>query len=198
MADSNSGKIKGAAFRQFVLWWEENRGREQMLAAFDRMRITEHRNLLDPEREALGILASRWYPADLIHALLDELTAGISRGQRLEMAEIAADAVMTATFSGVYKAVFVALASPPRMVAHIQRIWDMHYDSGKVTITPMSPREHSTCYSQWDSHHEFICQLNMASARPIYKAMRCQNVQIERVQCVSDGAPDCRFRVHWE
>ena len=191
------GNIKGAAFRQFIAWWEETQGPASLVTALEAARAQNLGKSLTTEREALGILPSTWYPAELVHALLDSLLKDVDHRTRQAMANEGADVVMKSTLSGVYKAVFSMLASPRLFATYIQRMWNMHYDSGIVTIE-QEPMLHRTRYIDWHSHHPFICQLNMASARPLYMAMGCTSVDVQPVGCVSQGADQCQFIVRWE
>jgi hypothetical protein len=128
------GRIKGAAFREFVAWYEQELGRAQLLTLLRSIPDDLRRELeLDPARESLGILSSRWYPADAIHALLDAIIAGIDPDRRRESIERAADAVMRATLRGVYRILFEWLATPDRYARFADRLWRSYYDSGRAS-----------------------------------------------------------------
>lgn len=191
------GRIKGAAFRQFAIWWRAARGVDQVAAAHARM-DPEWARRLNPDSDALGILASQWYPAELPHALIDALLADVSATAHWSVAGEAAGAVMSANLRGVYKAVFSLLATPERYLKHVQRIWDMHYDTGRVRINAVAPNAHESETCDWKGHHHFICKLNMASVVPIYTAMGCEDVTFERRTCVDEGAPGCRSIIRWK
>ena len=64
-----------------------------MTGAIDRV-DPEWRASLDPERAVLGVLASDWYPARLVHALLDALTGHLSKDERARYATEASRAIM--------------------------------------------------------------------------------------------------------
>lgn len=195
---TDPGKIKGAAFRQLIVWWDQTHGKADVLRALEQARKIAVDRTLSDDREALGILPSVWYPAPLVHALLDSLLGAVDDETQKALAFAAADSVMTATLTGVYKAVFMALASPQRWATHIQRIWSMHYDSGIVRIDEPEPRLHVNHFTEWRAHHPFICKLNMASGRPTYTAMGCKDVEVQMLTCISHGASECTSTVRWK
>ena len=194
---ASPGNIKGAAFREFVLWWEREHGPEALLTALSRIDGSLVTRYLSADRPALGILASVWYPAELPHQMLDGLIGEVSRPELWKIAENGAIAVMSATLKGVYKTAFGLLATPKRYPKYIQRIWNMHYDSGTVIMEEPEPGQHLNRFSDWRSHHRFICALNVASALPIYRAMNVGSVEYEPLCCVSDGARECQSLVRW-
>lgn len=99
--------LKGSALAEFIRWYEHEHGRDVLAAQVSilpgDMRI---RLGLDPAKESLGILASRWYDTDAICALLDAIVADASPEEREQMARHAAHAVMQRTLRGVYRMLF--------------------------------------------------------------------------------------------
>lgn len=90
---------------------------------------------VDPERSGGGFLASRWYPAELVHALVDEMIAGRSQAGQDALAKHAASVIMGRTLRGVYKFLFSTFATPDLYARHAQKLWSLHYDNGSCTST---------------------------------------------------------------
>jgi hypothetical protein len=191
MADR--GHIKGAAFGEFVAWYAVHVDAVELREAIDQVEL-EHPGTFDPEREAFGILSSRWYPAELVHELLDCIVEGKPSAMLQQIAERASRDIMAKTLSGVYRFLFSTFATPERYARHAGRLWDMHYDSGEISIDAVEGGWHSRI-SAWRGHHPFICRLNMAATVPIYEAMGCQDVRYRQLACVSDGAAACESLV---
>ena len=192
------GRIKGAAFREFVAWYEQELGRAQLLTLVRAIPDDLRRGLeLDPDRESLGILSSRWYRADAIHALLDAVIAGIDPDQRRESIERAADAVMRATLRGVYRILFEWLATPDRYARFADRLWRSYYDSGEMHVVQETPERAVCTIRDWGSHSAQLCDMNAAAAGSIYRAMGCTEVVARRTSCVAQGADECRFVTTW-
>jgi hypothetical protein len=189
------GRIKGAAFREFLRWYSNEYSHERLVAALvaagDRVD-----DALERESPLLGVLANAWYSSSTVHALLDELTRGLAPEERAKLAERASDAVMAATLHGIYKALFRLMATPERYAKYAPRLWTTYYDSGTVTIELSGNRAESTIRN-WSAHHPFMCELNRGAAGAIYRRMGCQNVHVQRIACIESGAPECRFVTTW-
>lgn len=196
-ANDAIGRIKGAAFREFIVWWRSAYGCEGLDRAVGGL-LPELKEHLQSGQPSLGVLSSSWYPAALPHRLIDGLVDNLSEEERWERATVGARAIMDANLRGVYRAVFRLVASPDRYAKYVQRIWDMHYDSGQVVITGIDEHTHHSATLDWRAHHPFICMLNMASSLPIYEAMGCNEVSFERHGCVSQGADACVSLVRWK
>jgi hypothetical protein len=195
-ATAASGRIKGAAFREFLSWFWLKHGDAALRAAADRM-DPEWRPLLDPERAILGVLASEWYPAPLVHALLDAVTADFSRDARAEAADEAARAIMNRMLRGVYKTLFQLMATPARYQRFGPKLWNAYYDTGEFRIDMPNEKTAICTIKNWDAHHPFICELNCAAAPPVYEMMGCKVVRVIRTECVSLGSSRCEFVTNW-
>lgn len=190
------GKIKGAAFREFLLWHAARNTEAVLVDATERV-PAELRSELDVARPGLGVLASRWYPAELVHALLDALVAGRTASELDALALDAAEVIMGRTLRGVYRTLFSMLATPDRYQQYGGKLWGQHYDSGRLVFTSSEPGRHRIEYVGWRGHHPFICRLNCAASVPIYSAMGCEQVAISERQCVADGSVTCGVAVRW-
>lgn len=194
---SELGNIKGVAFGEFLGWYAKRYGR---LPVEDAVRVVEsrHRAGLSVSGATFGVLSSQWYPASVVHELVDRLTGERSPKELDEMARDAAGFIMGRTLRGVYRTMFSLFATPARYVRYVDKLWDTHYDTGKVVFRIPAAGIHHATYVDWASHHPFICRMNMASSLTIYDAMGCENVRYERKRCVSDGAADCENVVRWD
>lgn len=189
----DAGNIKGAAFREFILWYSGRFGHERLARAVPQS--TAH--VLSPSAEDLGVLPNIWYRAEVVHALMDGLITGFAEDELDRIAQDAAIHIMNKTLRGVYRAVFNLLVTPDRYSRHIDKLWSLHYDTGRPVIDPLGPTEHRVRYVDWRSHHPFICRLNMSAAIPIYSAMGCRTVSWSRVACKSKASPTCISTVSW-
>jgi hypothetical protein len=190
------GNIKGMAFREFLAWYEQRHGGAIVEATIRDVESRHHAGLV-PEGPYFGVLASRWYPAEVVHDLLDQLTLARSEEELEKMAADAASSVMTHMLRGVYRAMFSLIATPERYVRHAGKLWSTQYDTGESRFTVTGPTEHRVTYVGWTSHHPFICRLNMAAGRPILEAMHCRDVESQRISCVSSGAAKCENLMRW-
>jgi hypothetical protein len=198
MASSASGThSKGASIRSFLGWYERSQDRERVIRAI-RQLPPEHRLLLDADRDAFGVLPSRWYPSELVHALVDALTAGLSEEQLDRLARDGARVIIKDGLNGVYKMIFDLLVTPERYARHSHRIWRMFHDTGSTDVVVVGPREQRARITDRWGHHPFICRLNRASTAVLYGEMKCRNVVLTDEGCVARGDRECVSLVRWD
>jgi hypothetical protein len=185
-------QIKGAALAEFLSWYTRVHGR-------DRLRSLPESVLdaLDLGERGSIVLASKWYPAPIIHELLESLVRDLSAAERQRIVSDGARAVMEATLRGVYRLLFRTMMTPARYAQHSQKLWDRYYSSGRMTKRMIAPEVHATEISDWAGHHPLLCDIHVESARYIYAAMGCKNVDVRRTTCTSNGAQTCSFEVRW-
>lgn len=192
------GRIKGAAFREFVAFYRASYGAEA-LAGHVREMPERLATELDAGDSTLGVLTSQWYEAELVHALLDEISRGKSEAALRELAVAGSRAVMRSTLRGLYRMLFEWMATPERYARYGPKLWSSYYDSGETRIELMPDGNGAISWVRdWRSHHPLICELNRGAALEIYGAMGCTEVECERMQCVGRGDPECQFVTRWK
>ncbi len=190
-------RIKGIAFRELVVWYARRHGGDklrQLLAALP----AEQARFFDPSQEHLGILAATWYPAPVIHALLDRMTAGLEPAARAQLAQEGAQAVMGVTLRGIYAKLMAMFVTPQLYARFADRLWSSYFDSGEVTVSIVNPTTAESTVRDWGAHHEVMCLMNTEAATLIYTAMGLRGVRTERRECVDHGAAQCRFVTTWQ
>jgi hypothetical protein len=197
MEGARSGRIKGSAFREFLRWVGEQYGPalvEQALVGLP----PATRAMLDAGKVGFGILPSAWYPAPVVHAILETFLAGKSARERAEMARAGARATMDRTLRGVYGVLFSALATPELYMRFGQRLWNAYYDSGTVIMDMPSPGRLRSRIFDWPGHHRFICDMNQHAGAFILEAMGKAVLGTSRSECVATGGRECRMDVTWQ
>jgi hypothetical protein len=196
LAAIEGGNIKGAAFLEFVRWFEAEYGLERLSAAVVSLPEPTRRALeLDPASPR--ILSSRWYEAAAIHALLEALTGSAEPAERARMAEQGAAAIMRGTLRGLYRVLFDWLATPARYARFADRLWRAYYDAGEFTVEQIGETRAVATIRAWPSHHPFLCEMHRHAAAEIYREMGCEDVQVRREACVAAGTDTCRFVTTW-
>ena len=198
MSENNaSGRIKGVALRQFLIWSQEQLGESAFRDRFSNL-APELASQLATDSEELGIVASRWYECRLIHGILDALTEGLSAQEKLALTVDGSQAVMDQTLRGVYRSLFEWMANPKRYARHGGKIWGTYYDSGSFGIESSDEDRTAVCtVSDWSSHHPILCDMNRGASTSIYRAMGYPEAECVRETCVADGASECRFVTTW-
>lgn len=189
-------RIKGNAFREFLVWFERLAGSSELERAWREL-PPALRAELEPARPALGVLPSSWYSIGAVHGLLDALTRDLSDAERQRFAEEAAAATIDRMMRGLQKAAFSLLVSPRRYPKIINTLWHMNYDSGSVRVVEHSPTCHEGIVSGWTGHHPLLCRINHLSKLHMYPAMGCKDVRVEITTCLTRGDADCRSFVRW-
>ncbi len=196
-APAAKGRLKGVALRGFLSWYAQRFGRERVSLALGPLERT-FGETFDATQPGFGVLPSRWYAGELVHAVLDGLLSHHRPDEIPSLAEDAAEVVMNDLLNGVYRSIVGMFVSPDRYSRHAEKLWTLNYDNGHPVFRSLSATEHHVTYVDWRSHHSFMCRVNMATALPLYSAMGCKDVRYRRLTCVSDGAPTCTTSIHWK
>jgi hypothetical protein len=187
--------IKGGAIRELLLWYERNFGHDYARAVGPR--LPPHlESRVFAEKPALGLYANVWYPSPIVHAILDSMA---ERHAPAELREIMAEANGYAVRSltrGVYQFLFRMVGSPELYAKHIQRAWNLLHSTGRRVIVLDDGVADSTI-EDWPGHHPWLCEITTHTMQAVFVAMGCRDVSLERVACISQGAPNCRSLLYY-
>lgn len=189
--------MKGATIRELFTWYEQTHGRERVRRMAARA-PADLRALLDPDEPLVRILASTWYPARLVHSMLDTVTDGLTEAEVDKLARDCGRAFTTSKLRGVYKLLFARIVSPEMYASNIQRMWSLIHDTGERRIDIVGPGEARSVIANWPGHHRVLCQITVGTMCALLETMGCKSVDSERVSCVSGGAKECVSRVMWQ
>lgn len=192
----DEGRIKGAAFREALLWMRGELGPERLRDAFAAV-PAQHATLFDARSETFGVLASAWYPAAAVHPMLDALLSGTSRDAQRQLAYDASRAALSVTLRGVHRAIMRVVGSPELHRRFAQRLWNTHFDGGVAVVEDHGDGAARVVYTHWPAHHRFLCWMCTASDLVIYEAMGCREVSVDQDGCVDTGDGACAHFVRW-
>lgn len=190
-------QIKGAGVQGYFSWYAEEHGEERLRDILRRL-PPEHRGHFSVDHPTVGILASTWYPAALIHSFLDEMTAGLSREETLDLVRRATRSTMENHLRGIYRLVFKALMNPDRYARMSEAIFSRYFNTGTLTKDLLGPTSHRTKIRDWTSHHPVLCEATYFGGEFVYEQLGCENLRQERTGCISRGDPDCTWRIEWD
>jgi len=191
-----TSRIKGVAFKEFLSWFIRQNGPSQINQVIATM-PADMAKFFNTDNESLGVLPSVWYPAPVVHRLLDGLTANTSRAQRESLARQGSREVMNVTLRGIYKRLMSMLLTPQLYARFAGKIWRSYYDTGVFEVVIENDNTANCTVADWAAHHEMMCNMNIEAASAIYEAMGKHNVRTERPECVGRGDPLCRFITTW-
>lgn len=189
-------KIKGAAIREVVRWYARAHGHRALAQAVASM-PAELRSQLDPSDDALGLIASSWYDAAVVHAMLDAIVAPYPAGDRHELIRTAAREAVRTSMNGVYKFVVGQIVTPSFYARNIQRLWGMLHDGGRREIKIVRDGMALSRTWDWPGHHPLLCEVTIETMCAIFELTGAKDVSARRTQCVSHGAPECVAEVRW-
>lgn len=192
-----TGRIKGAAFREFVAWLAREFGQAEL----DRIvaRIPEReRRVFAAGQPSLGVLAGGWYDAAAVHAFLDALASGRDRRELDRLCTEGARAALESTLTGVHRAVLRVVGSPELHARFAQRLWNTHYEDGEVVSERVGGAAQRIAYRQWRSHHGLLCRVTTASDLVVFPLMGLSNVRVSQLSCIDRGGDTCAHLVEWD
>jgi hypothetical protein len=181
--------MKGATIREFLLWYEAKLGREALLDLLADV-PPSGLSLISPAMPALGILSSSWYPMSLTHPMLTRAADRCGREGR-EFAMEANREVVPKMIRGVYRIMFLAVASPELYARHIGRMWRHLHSTGDRTMTIRAPGEALSIVENWAGHHPMACWVAIYTMAFVFEAMGYREWSVERLTCVAHGAGRC-------
>ena len=191
------GNVKGAAIREFLVWYQSARGVDELQKLVERV-PAPYSDQLDVGNPSLGILASSWYPADVIHAFLDAIVGDPETADVHRMLREGTHAMMEANLGSIYKRFFVRMIlSPQRYVRYAQSLWNLHFDNGTLSAAMNGERAIHWRIDGWRSHHRALCQIVTYSEPAVFGAMGCSHITVEETSCVSLGDDFCSHDIRW-
>ena len=195
MTTPNEPQIKGAAIREFLLWHATKFGQEETakLAADLPEPLAA---LIDRSQPAFGILGASWYPARLVHPMLDRLAERGGHEGR-DFAREANREVVPRMIRGVYRVMFQAAATPELYARHVPRLWRRLHSTGDRSIVLRAPGEALSVVESWPAHHPVLCWVTIYTMAHVFEAMGYKQWTVERLACVSHGAGRCETLLHY-
>lgn len=188
---------KGASFRAFVEWIARAFGDEQLAALYDAL-SPNLKQLLDPQKPALGILASSWYPDELQNSMLEMLLEPFDPERRAKILADGTRYTVEQTYKGIYRQLIRMFVSPERCAKLVQKAWQMSYDTGAVSWTYIEPDRILSEVRGWRGHHPYRCEISRLSGAYLLEFIGCENVKSIRTACVSKGHDSCRGIITWK
>ena len=197
MATNRPARVKGAALRPVLAWYERSFGRAAIQRGVARVPAAVRADV--ELRDGVPVLLSNtWYDMQLVHAILEETLGTLPPDECRRVARDAAHAGIKETGRGVYKFVLEQVVSPELYARHIQGLWRLLHDGGTREIRMVSPGVAVSEIRDWPGHHPILCVVTTETMAAIFEALGMRDVTIQRESCISDGAPLCRTHVTWQ
>lgn len=200
MPQPSTSRIKGAAVREFLSWYAQRTSRDTLREAVASL-PESLRVLFDADADAIGVLPSSWYDTRAVHELIDVVFARIAPEDRDASIRDGARFAVAQNARGIYRFVVERL-TPEMYCRNIQRLWNMLHDTGQREIVTLSapgetPTRIRSVIREWPGHHPALCVASTETMAAVFEIMGCREVRVDRIACVSDGAPECVAEMTW-
>lgn len=190
------GRIKGAVVRDVIAWYEHKYGRSRLVEAVE-MLPAEFAAEFDVAKPDLGVLPSDWFPAHVVHAILDHTLTNFTEPAYEEFVQNAAAVTVKMFKSGVQRIVFSALITPRTYLKVANLAFRLNYEEGKVLNEEIAPKRHLGHVEGWIAHHPFLCRMNVAIKAEMYGVMGFKGVRVEEQFCRMKGDRMCGSIIGW-
>ena len=189
--------IKGGVIRDFVEWYGARYGVDSVRRLGEKL-PAPFQAMLDLDDPAYKLLGSSWYPARLVHAMLDVLA---SDKTPQEMARFLHEAnrgfVKEGATKSVYRFFLQKLVTPEMYAVCVPRFWRQWHSTGERRMKIVRKGLAESYVSRWPGHHPHLCTMTIETMCAVFETMGCTGVTWERLYCVSDGASECKTIVKW-
>jgi hypothetical protein len=181
--------VKGSAIGSRVLWVDLNHGEKG---------IERLKEAVKPETRAAleaPILKARWYPFDVFVDLNESIDRVFGKGDLSivrTLARFGADANLTT----IYR-LFYMVGTVKWIIDRAARLWDLHYDSGKLLVVRHPGNEVEMRIVRFEVPHRVHCLSVQGWAERSIELSGGRDVRLVEQACRARGEDDCSFRVTW-
>lgn len=182
-------RVKGSAVTSRVRFIRE-RGGEDMLRAV-RAALSES-SRVQLER---GVLPHAWVPFELFVELNVAADERLGRGDLLlcrEMGRYGAKVNLPTLYR-----IFYRLGSLPFLLRQAARLWEVHYDSGRLDVD-LRPGEAALTITEFDTPHRSHCLSVLGWAEAAGELSGAKIIEAREVSCRAGGAAQCELFLRWQ
>lgn len=187
-------RMRGVLCGPFMQWLRDAIGSDELDRRVQEVVASSGRWQLRIDSEGLNFLPSRWYPASLVHAVVDAAFEGTSPTKKLSIAGNAGRFTYRRQLTGFQRAIFSMFLTPERFARHAPRAWRHNFATGEISFET-SGHSQVTRYAQWQEHHPLICHALKLGRLELYAAMKLDSPRLQLGSC--DPAHGCWSQVYW-
>ncbi len=183
-------RVKGSAILARLHYVETKHGPDALAAIEDTL-SAEHRQLLRG-----GLLAHEWAPFDLFVEINVEIDRRHGKGDLalcVEMGRYGAGANLPT----LYK-IFYRLGTPMFIFHKAARLWEVHYDSGRLVPVPEGKGAARLRILDFERPHRAHCLSVLGWATKSLELSGSRVVRAEEERCRTRGDGGCELALQWE
>jgi hypothetical protein len=177
-------------------WLSQAGGEEALRELYERLPQGE-RIGLHPESHNLGIDPRAWYATGAAAAMVLEAERRHAPDDRDAYLRVFAERIMRDGINVFHRSLFKLFVSPRAAVENIATAWERYYNEGRCVAEMKTDQSCHSIITEWRGHHPALCEIAANCGGPVLRLAGAREVAIRRLQCVSDGAPDCRWELSW-
>jgi hypothetical protein len=182
--------VKGSAITSRLLWVRLHHGEEG---------DAKVRQALSPATRAIAgepPHKARWYPFEAfveLNVVIDRLFGRGDLAVVKELGRYGADANLTT----VYR-LFYMVGTPKWIMDRAARLWDLHYDSGRLVIVRHPGNAIDMRIENFPTPHKTHCLSVTGWAERSLELSGARQLTIEESECRTSGGSACVLHAAWE
>jgi hypothetical protein len=172
-------------------------GEAALREVFDRL-PEDARTGLRPGVHNLGIDPRAWYACAAAPPMVLEAERRHAPDNRDAYLRLLAERIMRDGINVFHRALFKLFVSPRAAIENVATMWERYYNEGNCTAEMETETTGQARFADWLGHHPVICESTAYCGVPILRLAGAREVNVKRLSCVADGAPDCRWALSWQ
>lgn len=181
--------VKGSAITSRVLWVRLNHGEEGL------RRLKEGLSLATRAVVEGPLVKAQWYPFDVFIDLNQTIDSVFAKGDLATvraLGRFGADANLTT----IYR-LFYAVGTVKWIIDRGARLWDLHYDSGKMVVIRRPGNEVDFRIVNFATPHRAHCLSVIGWAERSVELSGGKEVKAVEQSCRAKGDAECAVHIEW-
>jgi hypothetical protein len=181
--------VKGSTLSSRLLWVSLHHGEEGL----ERL----NKSLSPAARAALTVPLNKakWYPFELFVELIEVIDRVFGKGD-MSLARQLGRFTADANLKTVYK-LFYMVGTPKWIIDRAARLWDLHYDSGRLVIMRYPGNESEARIVGFSTPHRAHCQSVWGWCERSLELSGAKEVKGVEVRCRAQGDDECAYHLTW-
>ena len=181
--------VKGSAIGSRVLWVRLHHGEEGVERLCAQLSAAAAAVVREPPHKAT------WYPFEVFVELNEAIDRVFGRGD-LELLQDLGRYGADANLTTVYR-LFYMVGTPKWILDRAARLWDLHYDSGRLVIERFPGNEAEARILDFATPHITHCKSVFAWCQRSIELSGARDVHGVEVRCRLRGDAECAFHATW-
>jgi hypothetical protein len=181
--------VKGSTISSRLLWVSLHHGEEG---------LQKLNGVLTPESRAalaMPLQKAKWYPFELFVELSMAIDKVFGKGD-MSLIKQVGRFTADANLKTVYK-LFYMVGTPKWIIDRAARLWDLHYDSGRLVVMRYPGNETEGRIVGFATPHRAHCQAVWGWFERSLELSGAKDVKGQEVRCRVNGDDECAYHLTW-